>query len=307
MVKTFIRSEKNPKIQSVRKPIKGSWTSVTKPSHEDLVTITKSLDLDLDTLKDALDPFEAPRIARDASDVYIFTRYCNPDNKLAATEPLLILITKNEIVTVSPYAVDFLNDFELKLTTNTKERVKMLLDILRAINETYRSYLNNIIKLSFKIRAQLSTSEFTNDDFLKMIDVEEDLNEMLTSLQPNSLILEALNAEKIFTLSPEEREMLEDLRLESSELIEITKARLRTIENIREVYSTLTSASLNATFKRLTSIAIFMSIPTVIGGLYGMNLGLPFGDHKYAFVIVITLIAVTISTAVYIFRRKKWL
>lgn len=307
MVKIYLHSLKNKNIQQIDEPQPGCWVSITKPTKEDLINVTKALDLDLGTLEDALDPYEAPRIARDESDVYIFTRYCHPQNKLASTEPLLILITSKEIVTVSPYAVDFLNDLSSTLKTDTNHRVKLLLEILEQSHETYRSYLNDIIKLTFKIRTQLSTSSFSKADFLKMIDIEEDLNEMLTSLQPNSLLLEALFSEKLFKLSPEEKELLEDLRLESSELIEITKARLRTIENIREVYNTLSNASLNETFKILTSIAIFLTIPTIVGGLYGMNLQLPLVNEKYAFFEVIGIIIALLVVALYVFKRKKWL
>jgi len=307
MIKTYIRTPKDKAIRSIEEPVKNSWICVTKPTHEDLVTVTKVLDLDIDTLQDALDPYEAPRIAMDESDVYVFTRYCHPENKLASTEPLLVLITENEIVTVSPYAVDFLNKLSTTLKTNTHDRVKLLLEILEQSHETYRNYLDQIIKLTFKIRTQLSTSTFTNKDFLKLIDIEEDLNEMLTSLQPNGNLLEALHAEKIFKLSPDEKEMLEDLRLESSELIEITKARLRTVENIREVYNTISNASLNETFKKLTSIAIFLAIPTIIGGLYGMNIGLPGADHENAFLEVIGIIIVAVTLVIFIFKRKKWL
>lgn len=307
MIKTYIRTPKDDAIHLVDEPVKGAWISVTKPTHDDLHDLTKKLDLDLDTLRDALDPYEAPRIARDETDVYVFTRYCHPENKLAATEPLLVLITNNEVITVSPYAVDFLHEFESTLKTNTDLKVKLLLEILSASHDTYRKYLNDIIKMTFKIRTQLSTSSFSNKDFLKMIDVEEDLNEMLTSLQPNGLLLEALFSEKVFKLSPEEKEQLEDLRLESSELIELTKARLRTIENIREVYNTLSNATLNATFKRLTSIAIFMTIPTIVGGLYGMNIALPFAHHEYAFLEVVGAIVALAGIAIYIFHRKKWL
>lgn len=307
MVKIYMRTPKDTDIHSINEPLPGSWICVTKPTHEDLVVVTNALDLDIDTLRDALDPYEAPRIARDESDIYIFTRYCHPENKQASTEPLLVLITEKEIVTVSPYAVDFLNDLSRTLKTNTNHRVKLLLEILERSHETYRKYLNDIIKLTFKIRTQLSGSSFSNEDFLKMIDIEEDLNEMLTSLQPNGILLDTLFAEKIFKLSPEEREQLEDLRLESSELIEITKARLRTLENIREVFNTISNASLNETFKKLTSIAIFLAIPTIIGGLYGMNIALPGADHENAFLEVLAIIAVTVTSVIFIFKHKKWL
>lgn len=307
MIRIFYKTPRDTETNELNKPKDGSWVVATKPTHDELAELTKQLDLDLDTLKDALDPYEAPRIARDEEDVYIFTRYCHPENPVSATEPLLILVTKNQLITVSPYAVDFIGQLSNKLATPTTKTVKLLLQIFEAQNETYASYLDTVTRLTLRTRTQLSKSEFTNKDFLKMIDAEEDLNEMLTTLQSYAMTLEMLFAEKIFILSPDEKELLEDIRLRASELIELTRSRLRSVENIREVYNTITSASLNETFKRLTSIAIFMTIPTIIGGLYGMNVQLPAGDSPYAFIGVMGIILLLVFIAIIIFRKKKWL
>ena len=58
----------------------------------------------------------------------------------------------------------------------------------------------------------------------------------------------------------EDEDLIEDLSLSASELIELTKSRLKTIQNMRDAYSTIATNELNKVFKRLTSIAIFMAI-----------------------------------------------
>jgi magnesium transporter len=307
VINILYKARNGDDTEILTEPKKGCWVAITRPDDDHILSIAKSLDLDVDTLRDALDPYEAPRIAVDETDTYIFTRYCHPENKLSATEPLLILLTKNEIVTVSPYAVDFLKDLSSRLTTPTSERTKLMLSIFKELNQTYRAYLEEVTRMTLKIRTQITKTTFTNKEFLKMIDVEEDLNEMLTTLQSYSMTLEVLFLEKVFKLSPDEKELLEDIKLNASELIDLTRSRLRSVENLREVYNTVTSTALNATFKRLTSIAIFMSIPTIVGGLYGMNITLPLATGQYAFFGVLGLIAVLVSVTIYIFKRNKWL
>ena len=57
--------------------------------------------------------------------------------------------------------------------------------------------------------------------------------------------------------------------------------------------------------KFLASATIVMTIPTIIGGLWGMNTaGLPFANHPLGFWIV-SGIALVISIIAYIILKKK--
>jgi magnesium transporter len=90
-------------------------------------------------------------------------------------------------------------------------------------------------------------------------------------------------------------------------LIEITKSRLRTLVNIRQAYDTIATNNLNKTFKRLTSIGIFLTIPMIAGGLWGMNVVVPLNDEPHAFtVIILATTILTLSTVVY-FKKRRWL
>ena len=142
---------------------------------------------------------------------------------------------------------------------------------------------------------------------MNFIDVEEDLNEFLAALQPYGIVLHALLNGRYMKLHEEDEDLIEDLELSANELIELTKSRLKTIQNIREAYNTIATNNLNKVFKRLTSIAIFMSIPTIIGGFYGMNVALPFGNNENAFWIVAGITVTIMLSFVLFFRNKKWI
>jgi magnesium transporter len=109
------------------------------------------------------------------------------------------------------------------------------------------------------------------------------LNEYLTSLQSQAVVFRNLLSGKFLPLYEDDEDLIEDLSLGTTELIDLIKSRLKTISNIRDAYSTIMANNLNRIFKHLTSIGIFMVIPTVTASLYGMNLALPVATHPNAF------------------------
>jgi magnesium transporter len=112
---------------------------------------------------------------------------------------------------------------------------------------------------------------------------------------------------KYLKLYEQDRDIIEDIERSTSELIEQLRGRLRTLGNMRAAYDAIATTNLNATFKRLTSIAIFLTISTIIGGLWGMNVPVPLQHTQYAFWFVLALIGLLISMAIWFFDRKKWL
>jgi magnesium transporter len=175
------------------------------------------------------------------------------------------------------------------------------------MNKGYRHYLNGVTKKILSTRNKLQGTVVSNDDILNFIDVEEDLNEFLAALQPYGILLHSLLNGKHMKLHEEDEDLIEDLQLSSSELIELTKSRLKTIQNLREAYNTIATNNLNKVFKRLTSIAIFMAIPTIVVGFYGMNVILPFQNDPDAFIIVSGITIIIMLCFIIFFQRKKWL
>lgn len=288
-------------------PKAGSWCHVVQPSGEELDSIADRFNLNRDLLSDAIDAYEAPRVEVDEGGTYVFSRYCRPEDPDIPTEPILIVYTGTGIVTVMRS-----NDNVLEQLLNgtisvlTTQKTKTFLHILEQINRSYRLQLNIVAKQILRFRSQLRQTEVSSVDIIRFIELEEDLNEFLSALQPQGLVLNALESGKYMRLYDDDRALFEDIMLSTNELIELTKSRLRSVVNIRQAYDAIATNNLNKTFRRLTSIAIFLTIPTIIGGLFGMNVALPFQEFKYAFVVVISLIAITMLLFIRYFRRHNW-
>lgn len=302
----YFSSARNRALEKLDVIRQGAWVSLVAPTEEGLTDFSKRYDLNIDLLTDALDLFEAPRVEVEEGKVYIFTRFCYPAGQEIATEPLLIIYTKENLFTVSrldtPIYKRLLDQGEDILTT---QKTKTLLLILSEISNSYRFQLNKIYKQILHFRAQLRQPDI-NPDLVRIIELEEDLNEFLAALQPEAAMLKNLTNGKYIKLYEDDQDLIEDLLLGTQELIELTNSKLKTLTNIRQAFDAIATNNLNKTFKRLTSIAIFLTIPTIVGGLWGMNVHVPFESSPYAFVVVLGLVTGLMALVVVIFHKKHW-
>lgn len=295
-------------LQTIEKPRAGAWVAVTAPTPAELDRLAIDYHLDRDNLEDAVDIYEAPRVEVEDGVVYIYTRYCHPEGREIATEPLLIIYAEDCMLTVTRANTGILHRLtgdELEFITTQK--TKLLLQILAEINRSYELQVRTVAKRILQLRGQMRQSQLTTREFVGIIELEEDLNEFLSALQPQALLFNSLLSGKYLRLYEEDRDIIEDIERSTSELITQVQGRLRTLVNMRQAYDAIATTNLNATFKRLTSIAIFLTIPTIIGGLWGMNVPIPLHDVRYAFWEVVGLIVVLTAGAVWFFSKKKWL
>lgn len=307
MTSNYYNATKDRPVSHSLTPQPGTWIAVMGPSEPELDKLAKQYDLDRDLLADAVDIYEAPRVEKDGSMIYVYTRYCYPEGKEIATEPLLIIVTADNLITVMRTRGDLL----LPLTTGqikvtTTQKTHLLVQLMETVNVSYQRQLIKVSKQILRIRAQLRQSQISNHSFVGIIELEEDLNEFIGALQPQGMLLASLSSAKYLHLSEDDREMIEDLRLDTNQLIELTKSRLLTLTNIRQAYDAIATNNLNNTFKRLTSIAIFLTIPTIVGGIFGMNVAIPFQHHPNAFMLVILLISGLVGLTFWYFKRKRW-
>lgn len=308
MITIYYSRARERALQKIDQPKAGSWIVASASDAAELDSLSQKYGLDRDTLDDAVDLYEAPRIEVDQDAVYIFTRYCYPAGREIATEPLLLAFTGDYLFTIGRIETEILDNLTHdRVEFVTTQKTKTILQILAGINDSYKTQLVKISRRILQLRAKLRQSQLTKPEFLSLIELEEDLNEFLGALQPQGKLIDELLSGKYLRLYEEDRDIVEDIERGTDELIDQVKNRSRTLSNMRQAYDAIATTNLNNTFKRLTSIAIFMTIPTILGGLWGMNVPVPFSHNGYAFSIVIGFIIATTALFVYFFYRKKWL
>ena len=71
-----------------------------------------------------------------------------------------------------------------------------------------------------------------------------------------------------------------------------------------DAYASIISNNLNGVMKFLTSITIVLAIPTMISSFWGMNVGLPFQNNKFGFLIMVAISAMLTLIVTWWLKRK---
>ena len=306
MIKYYYKSLRTQRVQELAEAKRGTWVYVEAPSQRDLESLAERYGLDVSLLQDALDEEEMPRLEKDGADVYIFVRFAYKGaDGLIATVPLLFVFTGNVLITVSLVHMPSLDRFLAgRIEYATTQRAKLMLQMLHQIVDQYDSYINSTSKQIKYIRSRLRGHEISNQDFVDFVTIEDELNEFLSALQPTNATLRRLLVGRHVPLFEEDQDIVEDLLLNNEQSIEACSSNIKSIVNIREAYSSISSNNLNRTMKLLTLATVIVAIPNLFYSMYGMNVQLPGHSEPWMYWVILVLSISTVLFGVWFARRK---
>lgn len=306
MITYYYKNLRNKQVNTVPDYRPGCWVSVQSPTSEEVDYLVERFKLDAGHLEDALDADEMPRLEKEGDLTYIFVRYAYTNEELEiSTAPLLFVIGPDLLITVALNNLPRLQRFlSGKIDFATTQRTKLVLQILHQIVDQYEVFINNISRQIKLIRSRLRGHDIGNQDFIDFVLIEDELNEFLSALLPTTAILRRLLLGRHIPLYAEDQDIVEDLLLNNEQSIEGCHSNVKSIINIREAYSTISSNNLNRSMKILTAATVLITLPNVIFGMYGMNIGLPFQHEPWAYGLIVGA-CLLLALAVYTIGRKR--
>lgn len=285
---------------------RGSWVYVEDPTEDELTQLASRFNLEPGYLEDALDQDEQPRLDREGDQVYLFVRYAyRKSNGEIDTAPLLIVFADEYVITISRDHMPAYDHFlRGRITFATTQRAKLVLQMLVVISDQYDAYINQTTKQIKGVRSRLRGRGITNTELINFVNIEDELNEFLSSLQPMNATLRRMLAGRHLPLHEDDQDIVEDLLLSNEQSVEGSKANLRSISNIREAYSAISANNLNRTIELLTIATVALQIPNVVYALFGTNVHIPFEGERAGFWLV-TLIGLLPLIILWIVARKR--
>jgi magnesium transporter len=149
--------------------------------------------------------------------------------------------------------------------------------------------LRQIARVGDATEKQLKKS-MRNQELMLLLEIEKSLVYFTTSLKSNEVVLEKLRRTSFVKKYPDDFDLMEDVIIENKQAIEMAQTYANILANTRDAFSTLISNNLNIVMKKLTLITIVLAIPTIISGLWGMNvIDIPFAHTPNGFFIVLGL------------------
>lgn len=301
----YLRSTtKNLEIAAQDSLLVGTWIRADRPSESEQQTLVQ-LGIDEDILLDALDPHEVPRVETEDGWTYFITRLPDTDDEFNDfTTPILFALGDKHIATISRDSLGRLwQPFIDRTNAPTTQKTRFFMLMMEAIVQQYQT---RVARINRQMRA--ATDDVRNlrsRDIATLTEYERKLNDYLDALVPTNTAVEKLLNGRLLPLYEDDRDLVEDLSIDLEQLMGRCKSLLRTITNIRDSYRAVIDTQLNETVRILTVITLALTIPTMVAGLYGMNVELP-GEHwPHMFWAVIGISALSAISLSFYFLKKR--
>jgi len=304
---TDLKTNKFEKIKEFRP---GSWINLVNPTAEEIATVCSNLKIEDEFIKYPLDYEEQARIDIE-DDMTLFVIDVpvieeTKEGKSYSTMPLGLIVVRDEyFISVSLKKNRIIEAFEKGRVKEmyTYKKTRFLIQILY-LNASY--YLNDLKRINKEAENTVNglKKSMKNQDLIQLLNLENSLVYITTSLKANEIVMEKTARGKILKSYEEDDEILEDAIVENRQAIEMSKIYSEVLNGTMDAYASIISNNLNVVMKFLASITIVLSLPTLIASIWGMNVPLPFATNPYGFAIVIG-ISVIISTIAFVLLKKK--
>jgi len=296
MINYYLRKIKDKTLIEPQEYSKGCWINVIEPNKEELEELANNHNLDMEMLKDGLDNNELPRIDYDEKSHYIYIKTISKTGDLIT---LLLVIAQEFILTLSneetKLAIELQKQKHVFFTTQkTKSLIYWLLTNNRIL-EQYIAYFTKIIN------QKRHMDDIKESDLNSLLMHEETLNKLTSAYTYMLHVYHKLA--KTMDFFEEDKDLINDLIIDSEEAQNICLSSVKTISNIRNHHTLILQNKLNRNIKVLTIFTILVSISTAVSGIFGMNVALPFQESHYALLAILGLII--ILTIIFIFFLRK--
>lgn len=313
MIRHYITDDH--RVYTIKEACPGSWIRLTKPTEAEAQWISDDLDIEIADLLAAADPEEKNRI--ELLDGYTLVIIDIPaedirhESEVYTTIPLGIIMTNDYILTVCSEETSILQKFTEERIKNfsTKKKLRFIYQIMMETASKFQDGLRDIDRRRQIIEEDIG-SNTDETDLIGLHELESTLVYFATSLRGNANVLNRLTRYERIEQYSEDKELLDDVIVENQQAVEMTEIYRSIIDSTRDLMSTILDKRLNNVMKVLTSITIILAVPTLVSGLYGMNLngaGMPLSASLHGFGIICIVIAVICAVLAIVLKKLRML
>ena len=302
MINIYKTNKTDNKLEETTEFNKGVWINMQNPTKEEIDKVCESININETFIRYCLDYEEQARI--DVEDDVILFIIDVPiventeDGEVYTTIPLgMIFVREDYFITICLQENQIITDFENNLIKNvfTHKKTRFLLQILYKNASCFLNYLK-LINKRVEVAEKALQKSMKNQELIRMLNLEKSLVYFSTSLRSNEVVMEKILRGKVIKLYEEDEDLLEDVIVENKQAIEMSKIYSDILSGTMDAYASIISNNLNIVMRFLASVTILLSIPTLITGLIGMNVPIPFQGREWTFygIIGISLVIIVI-------------
>jgi magnesium transporter len=298
-------------LETLQTMTPGSWVHVVDPGLDEIGRLQQEVGAPQDFVTYPLDLDERARTEKDNGATLIVLRIPHFQGEMSdvpyTTVPLGIILTDKLIVTICKVANGVVHELigGKVRGLSTAKRNRFVLYLLLGTAHKYLADLRRINKAVDQLEDRLQRS-LKNQEVMELLKYQKSLVYFTTALKSNELMLKRLQRSRLFDMYPDDEDLLEDVLTEIQQAIEMTSISNNILSGMMDAFASIISNNLNGVMKFLASITIVLSIPTIVAGFYGMNVGLPLQGEAYAFLLTLGVALSLSLIVVIIFWKRDW-
>lgn len=304
MLSYYVRRSSGEEFQKVATPPEDNvWIHGDMVGEAELHLLAHRYNMDVNLLRDVLDKNELPRVeVQDDDSLYVFVRSAQRNKHgQVITTPVLLAVKGSVFINVSAGTSEDHKLATPSVLAQSTDTMSLLLGTFATVVSEYEELMQRTARHIDDTSGRLRSHEVTNDDFIRFVTVERNLNEYHMNL--NSMLVVAERLHETFHVATD-REAVEDILLYIRQLIVAIESHNQSITSIRNAYGTIANNVLNQRMKALTVLTVLIAVPNVFYGMYGMNVALPFASQPWAYMVVLGF-SVGVVLLVYLIGRKR--
>ena len=295
---------------------KVSWINIINPSPEDIAHLRRYYPFHPLDLEDCLSSIERPKV--DEYENYLFTvmhfPIYDPDARISRISEVDVFIGSGYLIT--------LHDGELKPLVRLfeechKDERARSKHMSRGAGQLLYGILDRTVDYVMRILTQVSgrihqvEERIFTDDMRHIVEeisiIRRDVIALRRIIKPQIGVVSNLERKD----RPFIREGMEvyfgDIADGFSRAWDELEDHREVIENLSSTSDSITSYRINETMRALTVISVLLLPLSLLAGIYGMNVPLPFDKNPHAFWGLGGLMVMMIVSLILLFRRRKWI
>jgi magnesium transporter len=284
------------------------WIDILDPSEEETQAVESFLGVEIQSRAQAEEIESSSRFSENDKAIYANTNFLMPGPEDDYTmEAVSFTFVDGCLATVRVVP--------LRSFTELQRKMMAMPQSFKNGYSVFASILDQRVDLDSDM-IELMTKEISQ--FSKRINQREDINEDflldINKLQENTMIVREniVDKQRLLTnlLKSEKcpdalvnrfNILLQDI----TSLIKHTNFSFERLEYLQDTVVGLINLDQNNIMKIFTLVSVLLMPPTLVASFYGMNVALPLGGWKWAWIGIVIFMLLLVAFVLYIFKKKK--
>ena len=285
------------------------WINIEFPDEDDLHFLTEELGVPSEFLADIADVDERPRTEKEDDWQLTILRIpleSNIQGLPYMTVPVGFITGKETTITVCYRKSQLIPDFISHIRRKSISITSQADFITRMIYSSAVWFLKYLKLIYLEInRAEKELEESVrNEDLMRIMRLQKSLVYFSTSIRGNEAMLGRLRtATRAGEIDPD---LVEDVSIELRQAYNTINIYTDICNSTMDALGSIISNNVNTIMKRMTSLQIVLTIPTMIASFYGMNVDVYIAGWHYSFVAIMIISVIISAIAFVLFKRIKW-